>query len=308
MPVAAVILDLAVGDPNALPHPVRLIGRVLDFLAPLATGGRARFLKGAACTVLVAGAAGAAALTLSKIPYIGVFIALYLAFAGLALGRLLRDARRVRGLLAAGDVEEARKALAMLVSRDVSGMDEPDLRRSLAESVAENVNDAFTAPFFWFVLLGPGGLWVYKAVSTMDSMWGYKTEKWREAGRFPARADDVLAWLPARITAFLMIAAGVALRLDWRAAYDNLLEDARKSESPNAGWPMAAAAWLMGARMGGPTPYFGEITDKPLIGPEGEWADGKLARLDRLALATGLAGALLMAGYVWAMTILRPGA
>lgn len=304
IPAAAFILDLAIGDPRNFPHPVRLIGNGLDMLEGWVTSGRARVFKGAFCTVLLAAVSGVTAWALANIPYLGLILALYLAYSGLALGQLLREAKSAAGLLETGDVAAAREAVSMLVSRDVSGMDESGLRRSLAESVAENVNDAFTAPFFWLVLLGLGGMWTYKAVSTMDSMWGYKSEKWSEAGRFPARADDVLAWIPARITAFLMLAAGVVIRLDWRAAYDNFYADAGKSESPNAGWPMATAAWLAGARMGGPTPYFGEIKDKPHIGPEGEWDDYRLKRLIRLALAAGIAGALIMAGYVWAMTVL----
>jgi adenosylcobinamide-phosphate synthase len=300
LPLAAVLLDLLLGDPARLPHPVRAIGALLEKMSPLVTGRGARF-KGAAAVVLVAGASGGAAWLLGSLPLIGWLFRLYLAYAGLALGQLLREGRRVSGMLAAGEVERARTALAGLVSRDVSEMDEDGLRRSLAESMAENLNDAFGAPFFWLVLLGPGGLWVYKAVSTMDSMWGYRTDKWRDAGWAAARVDDVLAWLPARITAFLMLAAGWFLRLEVTAAYDHLLEDSRKTESPNAGWPMAAAAWLLGARMGGPTPYLGELKDKPLIGPEGGWKDEKLRKLVRLCLAAGLLSALLLAGYVWAV-------
>jgi len=305
IPLAALGVDLVVGDPNKFAHPVRLIGKVLEALGPWASSGGGQKAKGVVCTVLVAGLSGGAAWLLSSIPYAGLIIGLYLAYAGLALGQLLREARKVRLMLDRGDIQAAREALAMLVSRDVSAMDERGLRRSLAESVAENVNDAFAAPFFWLVVAGPGGLWFYKAVSTMDSMWGYKTDTWREAGWACARADDVLAWLPARLTAFIMLAAGVILRMDWRSAYDNLLTDARKTESPNAGWPMAAAAWMVGARMGGPTLYSGQLKDKPRLGPDGDWSDGRLRRLTRLAWVTGVMSGLFMAAYAWAMTVLR---
>jgi adenosylcobinamide-phosphate synthase len=300
MPLGAVLLDLALGDPPGWPHPVRLVGKAAAELSPLvrAGGAGAQQAKGAAAALLLAAAAGGTAWFLAALPWLGLFLALYLAYAGLALGQLLREGRAVAASLERGDLEAARGALAMLVSRDTRGLDEAALRRALAETLAENLNDAFAAPFFFLMLGGPGLLWAYKAVSTLDSMWGYKTDEWRHAGWFAARSDDVLAYLPARITAFAMLAAGWLLRLDWDAAYAHLLEDARKPDSPNAGWPMAAAAWLCGGAMGGPAVYFGVPKDKPLLGPEGAgWTDARLANLMTLCRATGLLLAALAGLY-----------
>jgi adenosylcobinamide-phosphate synthase len=240
---------------------------------------------------------------LVSIPFIGVLIALYLAYSGLALGCLLKDCHKVAKLLDDGNFENARAELAKLVSRDISELDENEMRKVLAETASENLNDAFVAPFFFLVVTGPAGMWVYKTVSTMDSMWGYKTEEYRDFGFFAAKTDDVLAFIPARITAMIMMGAGRILGLNWRAAWDNVLKDAAKTESPNAGWPMSSAAWLLGATMGGKAVYFGEAKEKPVLGPEGElWSSLKIKRLLRLICFSGLICAVLLYIYfsiVW---------
>ena len=300
LPLAAMLLDLLLGDPPGWPHPVRLLGKAAQELSPLVRSGgpRAQQAKGAAAALLLALAAGGTAWFLAAIPGLGLVLALYLAFAGLALGQLLREGRAVLERLEQGDLDGARRGLAMLVTRDTGEMEAPALRRALAETLAENLNDAFAAPFLYLAVGGPAWLWAYKAMSTLDSMWGYKTDQWRHAGWFAARADDVLAWLPARITAFAMLAAGWLLRLDWGAAYAHLLDDANKTESPNAGWPMAAAAWLCGAAMGGPASYFGRLKDKPVLGPAGaEWDDDRLRSLLALCRAAGLFLAALAGLY-----------
>ncbi|NHZ47329.1 CobD/CbiB family cobalamin biosynthesis protein, partial [Nitratidesulfovibrio liaohensis] len=201
-------------------------------------------------------------------PWLGALVAVYFAWAGLALGSLLREGRRTLHAIEHGTLDEARTAVSMLVSRDTAQLDRPDLRRALAETLAENFNDGFVAPFFWLLLGGPAGLWGYKAVSTMDSMWGYRTEEWCDLGRACARLDDVLAWVPARLSAlFLWLSAPLAkVRGGWQG-FGRMARDARSMESPNAGWPMSAAAWLHGAPMGGPTPYFGVVKHKPVLGP-----------------------------------------
>ena len=183
----------------------------------------------------------------------------------------------------------------MLVSRDTSTLDVAGLRRTLAETVSENLNDGFVAPLFYLALFGPGGMWAYKVVSTMDSMWGYRTEQYRDLGRGAAKTDDFLAWIPARITARIMLFAGKRLGLDHSTAKARYALDAAKIESPNAGWPMAAAAWLVRGQMGGPTVYFGEMKDKPVLGPVGEnWDRKKIWALIRLCQSTGSKAAWIL--------------
>ncbi len=296
----AVVLDLAVADPSFLYHPVRALGALMDKEEALARrmGGLSLKWWGILFVLLNALGAWLVVRLLTSIPMLGWLFALYFAYAGLALGQLWRDGRRVARLIDSGDLSDARLALAHLVTRDTSAMDEQALRRSLAETLSENMNDGFVAPFFYLVIGGPALMWFYKTVSTMDSMWGYKTEQYREFGWAAARTDDVLAFLPARMTAFFMLGAGWILSMDVYRAFDNMRPDALKTESPNAGWPMSAAAWLLGAWVGGPAVYFGRLKDKPVLGPaEGAWDRVKTARLLRLVLATGLVATAALAVY-----------
>ncbi|MEA5089377.1 adenosylcobinamide-phosphate synthase CbiB [Solidesulfovibrio sp.] len=293
----AVALDLLLGDPPRLPHPVRAIGAAYAGCDRLADrlGLRGRAL-GAACVIGVTAASAGVVLLLTRLPAAGWVFGLYFAWTGLALGQLLREGRRAARFLEKNDIEAARAVVAGLVSRDTSVLDADGLWRALAESVAENANDAFVAPLFWLALGGPAGLWAYKAVSTADSMWGYRTPRYARLGNFAARADDVLAWLPARLTVAAMWLAARLCGFGKDVAFAAVRRDAKKSASPNAGWPMAAAAWLCGAGMGGEAVYFGVRVRKPSMGPVAQrWNAARYARLGCL---------VLLAGLIVAMTII----
>jgi len=301
LPLAATALDLAFGDPPFLPHPVRAVGFALDRLEERAPRGEtARRLYGLACVVLLAGLCGALAYVLPKTPMLGEFIAVYLGFSGLALGCLIREGEKAVRLINQGDLSAARTAVGLLVSRDTAHLSANGLRRALAETLSENLCDGFAAPLFYLALGGPGLLWAYKAVSTADSMWGYKTDRFRALGWAAARSDDALAFIPARLCALTMLLAGLALKLNVRQAFANLRRDAAKSASPNAGWPMAAAAWLCDASMGGEDRYFGAPTQKPRLGPAGlPWDETRLARLRLLVPVSGVLFAVLVQTALW---------
>jgi adenosylcobinamide-phosphate synthase len=275
--LAGFLADLTLADPRGWPHPVRWLGgyyafwerrcRGLNF-DPLPCGAAGVLLLCLFVWIVVAG--------LVSLPAIGWLFALYLAYSGLALGGLIREGKKVLRLLEEGDVSGAGEALAMLVSRDTSRMDKEEINASLAETLSENFNDAFCAPLFYLALLGPTGLWIYKAVSTGDSMWGYKNERFERLGKFAARADDVLAWIPARISAFLFVICARMLpggkKFFWGSVaeiWGKIAKDARRAESPNAGGCMSAAAHVLGVKLGGPAKYFGEIKDKPYFNPQG---------------------------------------
>ncbi len=296
LPFLAFVLDLLLGDPRRLPHPVRLIGWWLDTIEPKVRAAKLGLrLSGTLCVLVTAGLTYAAVHFLSELKYFGMVLLLYFAYAGLALGELIDSARDALDLIEEeGKLEEAREAVGMLVSRTTDAMDAEALRKTLAETVSENFCDAFVAPMFYLVLGGPALMWAYKAVSTMDSMWGYKTDEYRELGWASARADDLLAFIPARLSGLLLIGVGALLKLDWREAWARFRPDAAKMESPNAGWPMAASAWLLGCGMGGPAEYFGETKMKPLLGPEGQaWTLEKLEKLFRLIVFSGFATVVL---------------
>lgn len=305
LPFLAFVLDLLLGDPRRLPHPVRFIGRVLDWLEPKARAWKLSLrVSGALCVFGVAAASYAGVHFLTELKYFGMVLLLYFAYAGLALGELIDCARDALDLIEEdGKLEEAREAVGMLVSRSTDSMDAEQLRRTLAETVSENFCDAFVAPMFYLVLGGPALMWAYKAVSTMDSMWGYKTEEYREFGWAAARADDLLAFVPARLSALLLMGVGAVLKLNVKEAWANFRADAAKMESPNAGWPMAACAWLVHGSMGGPTVYFGEVKMKPALGPASQaWSLEKLEKMFRLVLFSGFAGVVLFQAVKVAVT------
>ncbi len=165
-----------------------------------------------------------------------------------------------------GDVEEARANLSMIVGRETAHLSPEDMRRAVLETVAENLADGVVAPMFFILALGLPGLFFYKAANTMDSMVGYKNYWYVRFGKVAARVDDVLNFIPARLTALLMIPTAALLSLDWQGACRILWRDRSHAASPNAGWPEAAMAGALWVRLGGPSIYFGRLVEKPYIG------------------------------------------
>lgn len=299
IPVVAIILDVIIGDPHSFPHPVRFIGKALEYFEPRVRSHVSNMYLAGSCVLLLLSLFSWVTTTaLISLPYLGILFGIYFSYSGLALGCLLKECRHVGSLLQQGYVEEARLSIAMLVSRDTQSMDADDIRRGLAETLSENLNDGFVAPLFYLVLFGPAGLWVYKTVSTMDSMWGYKNERYLELGYAGAKMDDLFAFIPARITALSMLIAGKFMGLDAQPAAKYFKADARKMDSPNAGWPMAMAAWLIGAQMGGKTVYFGTEEHKPTLGPLNEkWQDYRIKQLIELISKTSIVASMLLISF-----------
>lgn len=283
------LADSRLGDPAWLYHPVRGLGWAIDQAEKTIRGRvgseKGLIVAGACATLLLCSLVAAAVFLLISIPVIGFVLAVYFAYSGLALRCLLDEGADVEKLLHDGEIEGARTRLSYLVSRDTSNMDAADMRRSLAETLSENFSDGFVAPLFYLCLLGPVGLWLYKSVNTFDSMWGYRNERFRSLGRFPARLDDALNYVPARLSAFLLVLISGGSKPF--ATIRTVTKQARRMESPNAGWPMAACAISMGARMGGPTSYFGKVTQKPLMGGSGDWNHALIVQLLHLLRRTG---------------------
>lgn len=303
LPLLAFGLDLLLGDPAWFPHPVRGLGLAIGRLEIWSrNSGLSLRIAGMLSVLALCLAMGITVIVLAALPMVGVLIMAYLAYAGLALGCLLREGRRALRLILMNDIEAARLAVGRLVSRDTSNMDSFDLAKTLAETLSENLNDGFTAPLFYLVLSGPAGLWIYKTVSTFDSMWGYKNERFHDLGWFGATMDDALAYVPARLTAFLLVLAGWLL-FQKRCSWERIRLAASRMESPNAGWPMAAAAEIMQGTMGGPAVYWGEVKIKPQLGPSNEvWDRKKMEGLFRLLFLASITGIILLttfAGVFW---------
>ncbi len=239
------------------------------------------------------------------LPFVAPVFALYFAWSGLAMGCLLRTGREVLWRIENCDISAARSATSWLVSRNTSDLDRVMLRKTLADTMAENYTDAFLAPYFWLLLTGPCGLWIYKTVSTMDSQWGYRTPKWLHLGFAGARGDDFLAFIPARISvaafylAFRLKKLAPA-RFPWTGnwpGWRKIASQATLMPSPNSGWPMAACSWLCGCRMAGPSVYFGQTVPKPWLGPPSSigrmWTASDLQTLGILLVWATLSGGIL---------------
>lgn len=265
-------LDLLLGDPRRLPHPVVYIGELITRLEiPLAGLLRNRRLAGILLCLstlsITAGVAwGILALAEQIHPWLHALVWIWLGYTTLALRSLHRESRAVVKWVAAGDLGEARRALALIVGRDTSQLDEEGILRACLETVAENTSDGVVAPLFYLSLGGPVAALVYKAASTLDSMVGYRNDRYRELGWASAKLDDLLNLIPARLTGLLMVLAAFPLGLNPWGALKMLLRDARKTSSPNAGFPEAAAAGALGVQFGGPAVYFGQRVEKPTLG------------------------------------------
>ena len=257
--------DLLFGDPVRLPHPIVWFGKLISFCEHRLNHGRHRKLKGALMgigLVLLIYGLTFCLLRLCESLHISVKVAVeaVLIFYCLAGTTLIRE---VRDVFRAVDrsLEEGRVQVGRIVGRDTSELSAQEIRTAALETLAENLSDGVIAPLFWYALLGVPGMMAYKMVNTLDSMVGYHSERYLQFGCVPARVDDVANYIPARLTALLMIL--VAGRLDlWKFVWKYGPQHA----SPNSGYPESALAGILDCRFGGPHYYFGELFDKPYIG------------------------------------------
>jgi adenosylcobinamide-phosphate synthase len=260
------------GDPRWLPHPGILIGGMVNALDHrLRRPWLNPLLAGALLLIATVGsAAGAVWLALKTLFYLhplaGLIGAVIISSTCLATRSLHIESAHVATALSAGDLPTARHYLSWIVGRDTDQLDEPEIWRALVETVAENTSDGIVAPLFWLSVGGPVAAMAYKAVSTLDSMVGYKNERHLLIGRASARMDDLLNFIPARLTAVLMIIAAALGGYSASGALRITLRDRRKHPSPNSGHPEAAAAGALGIRLGGKASYAGIPSWKEHIG------------------------------------------
>lgn len=270
--ILALVLDLVLGDPRWLPHPVVLIGRLITVLdRKLRTPALDERLAGVILLALTVTAAatttwGVLRLLTQAHPLCGAVAAVVIAATCLAARSLHAESALVAKSLESGDIVSARKQLAWIVGRDTDQLEEPEIWRALVETVAENTSDGITAPLFWLSVGGPVAAMAYKAVSTLDSMVGYKNSRYLRMGWASARMDDLLNFIPARLTALLMVIAAPLAGLSSGGSIRVTLRDRLKHPSPNSGHPEAAAAGALGVRLGGAASYGGIASWKELIG------------------------------------------
>ena len=290
--IAGFVLDLLMGDPEWLYHPVRLIGGLISRLEKRlrARGGNLRrsavILTVTTVLVTMADTAGILVL-LQQLGRIPLFIGMALLdWMGIAVTCMAKEARGVGKALEKG-LPEGRKQIACIVGRDTQNLSGEEIIKATVETVAENTTDGVISPLFWALLGGPVLLWGFKAANTLDSMVGYMDEKYRDIGWSSAKLDDILNYIPARLTALLMILAAFLTGMDGPNAFRIVRRDHANHKSPNCAWSEAAAAGAMHIQLGGTHEYFGKPVEKPTIGDADRPAEREdIRRANRLLYVT----------------------
>ncbi len=289
---AAYILDMAIGDPRWLPHPVRGIGWAIEKMERVLRKSGVRSqesgveqlkekLSGILLVAVVVGATYGIFYFINHLiltshfslltSYLTIIILAILIATTIATRELTKSAQAVIDEVNTGNLEIARSRLGMIVGRDTHSLDQKGILKATIETLAENASDGIVAPLFYFALGGLPLAMAYKAVNTLDSMVGYKNEKYRNFGWAAARLDDVANYIPARITGILIVISSFILNLSFVTCHMSLktmLRDGRKHSSPNSGVPEAAMAGALGVQLGGPSMYGGMLVEKPFIGEE----------------------------------------
>ena len=273
------VLDLILGDPQWMPHPVVGFGKMIALGEKQLNKGSHRKLKGALLAIFLVALVFVVIFILDQQlsnlnALLSIVFRTLIIFWCLAGTTLIREVRQTF-LAVDRSLEEGRKQVARIVGRDTTELSAQEIRTAALETLAENLSDGVIAPLFWLAILGVPGMLAYKMVNTLDSMIGYKTDRYRDFGCFAARLDDVANYLPARLTAFLMIVPklmtinthhGSKLFTFHFSLFTFVHENGRRHASPNSGYPEAALAGILNCRFGGPHTYFGQLFDKPYIG------------------------------------------
>ena len=307
----ACLLDAAVGDPRWLPHPVRWMGSIVSWYDRqvhqlLLSPTKQRMAGVLLAVALPAGSYAAGALLIgfgsSIDPLWGSAVTVLLAWTTLAARDLMDHVVSVQRALSSVSLEDARSAVGKIVGRDTEGMVESDIVRATVETIAESTADGIIAPLFYLILGGAPLALAYKAVSTLDSMIGHLDDRYRWFGWASARLDDVANFLPARITALLLVLSTGIVSRSWPAmehAWKILLRDGQQHPSPNSGHPEAAMAGSLGVQLGGINRYEGLPIERPCLGdPDQPLTRAHIGRALTLMLWTSLTGVLLGIGWL----------
>ncbi len=301
------LLDLLFGDPHWLPHPVRLIGALISCLerkiracVPKTKGGE--LFGGVLLVILVTAVSAGVPVGLLLLagwvhPHLCLTVGSLMCYQLLAAKSLKAESMKVCHKLEASDLAGARKAVSMIVGRDVDRVSEEGISKAAVETVAENASDGVLAPLFFMMAGGPAFGFFYKAVNTMDSMVGYKNERYLYFGRAAARLDDVCNFIPARLSAWLMIAASGLLGMDGRGALRIYRRDRKNHASPNSAQTESVCAGALGVELAGDAWYFGVLHRKKTIGEAKRPVVPQDIRLaNRLMYGTAVLGLLLFGG------------
>lgn len=274
--ILAFLLDCVLGDPYNFPHPVKFIGKYIKFFEnkvfkKVHSDKELKYKYGfilLVTTCLIAYGSTFVILFVAKSINIYLFYILniILLWTSISPKCLANEAYKVYKELVNKNIDEARKKISYLVSRDTKELDFQSIAKATIETVFENTSDGIIAPLFFAAIGGTPLAMSYKAVSTLDSMVGYHNQKYEHFGFFSAKADDILNFIPARVSGLLIVVSSVFLSYDYKSSWEIFLRDRKNHKSPNSAHPEAAGAGALGIRLGGATSYFGKVTNKPYIG------------------------------------------
>ncbi len=263
--IAGFILDALFGDPHFLPHPIRLFGNVISFGEKRLNKGKRQKLKGAILAlslILVVFFLFYLLLKfLERNEIVWLVVSSVFVFYGLANRSLIQEALKVITVLDCDGIDAGRKQLSMIVGRDTTRLNGNQIRTAVLETLAENLSDGVIAPLFFYAIGGVPAMLAYKMANTLDSMVAYNSDRFKNFGWFAAKIDDVLNFIPARITSILMVFVAFSSR-----GLQFIFKYGKQHSSPNAGYPEAALAGILNCRFGGPNIYHGKLVDKPFIG------------------------------------------
>ena len=276
--VMGYILDLIFGDPYWMPHPVRFIGNLISILEKvirrfMPKTKRGEYIGGIILTVMVVSISMVIPLVIilmakSINTYLALTVETFMCYQILATKSLKVESMKVYDELAKNDLPSARKAVSMIVGRDTKDLTFSGVAKAAVETVAENTSDGIIAPMIFIAIGGAPMGFLYKAINTMDSMVGYKNEKYMNFGRFAAKLDDVVNYLPARISAYQMILSSFFLRYDYKNAFKIYKRDRYNHASPNSAQTESVCAGALDVQLAGNAYYFGKLYEKPTIGDD----------------------------------------
>ncbi|UUX33345.1 adenosylcobinamide-phosphate synthase CbiB [Fundicoccus culcitae] len=274
---AAYLLDFLFADPYSWPHPVKLMGKYISwFLKRYNTPSKSIFLQymiGLLLNVSLIFLIIILSLICLIIAYqmnyyVGWAIEIYMIYTCFSAKGLAIEAEKVKDELTQGGVVKGRKQVAMIVGRNTENLTEEEIIKAVIETVAENTSDGFVAPLFYIVLLGPIGGMIYKAINTLDSMVGYKQFPYKYIGFFSAKFDDLVNWIPARLSWIYLVIASFLLRMNWKNGIRIGLRDRKNHNSPNSAFPESVVAGALDIQLGGTHEYHGKEVYKPTIGDD----------------------------------------
>ena len=306
------LLDLIVGDPQNPIHPIRIIGSLCKTVEKFFRSILKRYLKvaGLLTWILVVFIVFIFNYLLLKVTYrinpsVTMILGSVMIYFCISTKALKSEGLKVVKYVIKDDIEGARKQLSYIVGRDTKNLDKESILKAVVETVAENMSDGVIAPLFYAGIGGAPLAFLYKAVNTMDSMFGYKNDKYIEFGYFPAKLDDVFNYIPARLSGYFIVVVSFILGLDYKNSFKIYKRDKNNHSSPNSAHPEAAVAGALNVQLGGPNYYFGKLVEKQTIGDDREKIDiNKVNNTNNILYCSAVLGCIMALIINWSINVI----